>query len=228
MAISSIALAETVSNTTNQEIKGYIEQLTTSLFSQKKAQNTYKWVISSEKGKEIVELINAKATEPITIATSDNNFCMMVKLSGGIYCTDDTGYTGNQAGCNKSHISCSEPETITPTPQNTYTREQIITMIKKILAERKATTPQDENYGIKEAYFEYKNKIKNIETVEELKAFFKEQTGSLLEKELEEYLKQTTTPIKELLAFTAGPASMPSQPGKKQRLYPLCPMHQLH
>ncbi|GEM_PF-1636245 len=43
MAISSIALAETVSNTTDQEIKGYIEQLTTSLSSQKKAQNTYKY-----------------------------------------------------------------------------------------------------------------------------------------------------------------------------------------
>lgn len=80
----------------------------------------------------------------------------MVKLSDNIYCTDDTGYTGNQTGCNKSHISCSKPETITPAPQNTYTREQIIAMIKKILAERKATTPQDGNYGIKEDYFKYK------------------------------------------------------------------------
>lgn len=205
MAISSIALAETVSNTTDQEIKGYIEQLTTSLSSQKKAQNTYKWVISSEKGKGLVELINTKATEPITIATSDNNFCMMVKLSDGIYCTDDTGYTGNQTGCNKSHISCSEPKTITPTPQNTYTREQIIAMIKKILTERKATTPQDGNYGIKEDYFKYKEMINNIKTKDQFRLFAKEYLNGT-DKDIEDFLNNDEIKMEEILQFIAGPS----------------------
>jgi|GEM_PF-3185328 len=96
-------------NATGTSITGYMDELKGLLDEKKKISNTYLGVVSSQKGKSLVNEIN-KQGEAIVIATSKTAFCMMKKLDDGtFYCVDNTGFAGNLHNCSTSNISCKPP-----------------------------------------------------------------------------------------------------------------------
>ncbi|MDD4409421.1 MAG: ankyrin repeat domain-containing protein [Candidatus Pacebacteria bacterium] len=208
LLLSSAAFAEDINNN-DQEVITYMKSLEKSLNDQKKTKNTYKGIISSKNGTNTVNLINSRVSEPITIATSDKGFCMMVKLSNNSnYCIDNTGFSGNGTGCNKNNISCSVKAPVVTTSTKKYDRNELISMIKELI-KKKSLTLEEKSYGIKENYLEYKEQIKSIKTFEELKSFLKENGAG---KELEKIDKMTASDmekmgigIEDIITMMVGP-----------------------
>jgi ankyrin repeat protein len=110
-------------------IKERMDFLESSLISQKKAKGTYLGVISSNMGKQAVDVINSSGSDIIKISTSKNAFCMMY----GEYCVDYTGFKGQGTGCSNSNIACKPA----------FDRAKLVERIRQLIEERRKMSDSD-------------------------------------------------------------------------------------
>ncbi|MDD4409460.1 MAG: hypothetical protein PHW52_02280 [Candidatus Pacebacteria bacterium] len=142
----------------NDSTLGYMGDLKDLLNDNKKGKGTYLGVVSSTKGKELVDIIN-KEGSPIVIATSKNAFCLMKMLPDGKnHCMDNTGFDGVMNNCSATNISCKPPfssiqfNTTTQTDSNNNvitsvanTNPQATTQAPTVITPNQPTTPAPTN-----------------------------------------------------------------------------------
>lgn len=112
----------------DEEVKSKIIELKDSLTLKKEQYGTYLGVVSSMKGKELVNGINEGGGSPVVIFTSKNAFCVMKKFSDYTYCVDSKGFIGLGYECNKDNYACSAASSLS--------REALINKIKMLIQAR--------------------------------------------------------------------------------------------
>lgn len=97
---------ETPAPSEKSEVETLIDALADSLQKHNIEKSTYLGYISSKDGIAAVKKINELEGDPLVVATSKAQFCIMKKNNEETYCVDSIGYSGSSNKCSSKNISC--------------------------------------------------------------------------------------------------------------------------